>query len=307
MSVELFFTLLATKIASAAGKITAYFKHPDDGIKEASPESIVKFGKLKAAGDVSIINVNLNVKFEPGPNGTSKADKDEILAELAKLISTHKVALGLEDDFETTFEHTSRTPLTDTQSEQLKLFKKAGWSSDKINSVQTAFRLINLEDSGKFKIANIVKKSAFSGRKEVLNRKLYNLARSGYTDRFAMDLMFSPLSWTDIKMNKILEHFPDAVFVDGNFIAQDMVGELLGREKEEISHVTLYARGETRIRLMEEGYNQYMTWKVEQAEANNKREVNLFWFDRKQQYTIADSNAESIDLYRKALVLRDFN
>ncbi|MDA8142595.1 MAG: hypothetical protein M0T81_01275 [Thermoplasmatales archaeon] len=309
IGIAAFFSTLATKIVTISDWFKVLFKDEKGGKREASPEVITKYGKMRAEGDINVTNINPTIIINPRAPGYSKEELSNIVAEVGRLISDHLMGLEFDENFDSALKGRSSAELTDEQRNKIKLFQKAGWSRDKIGSLATAFRIANLEDSGKTLESSFLMREAFDGRKEEVNRKLYNLTRAGYIDRFALDLTFQPLSWTDENISKILDYFPDAVFLDQDFIVDDMVKELLKREKDSVTRVTLYARGKGRIEIMEKGYNQYLSLKISTASGDDGKrtgkEITLFMFDRKLVYKIGDTDAEAIDLYRKDLILRN--
>lgn len=301
--------MLASKIVTISDWFKVFFKDEQGTIKEASPEVITKYGKMRAEGDISVTNISPTIIVNPSGAGYSKEELSEIVAEVGRLISDHLMGLKLDENFDLALKGRSSTELTDEQRNKIKLFQKAGWSRDKLGSLATAFRIVNLEDSGKTLESSVLMSEAFDGRKEEMNRKLYNLTRAGYIDRFALDLTFQPQSWTDNNISKILDYFPDAVFLDRDFIVDDMVKELMKREKDSVTRVTLYARGKGRIEIMEKGYSKYLSLKISAANGGvvnrTGKDVTLFMFDRKLIYKIGDTDSEAIDLYLKDLILRD--
>ena len=310
MSIGAFFAMLGAKIASGASEwLKVFFKSDKGGVREASPDVITKYGKMRAKRDINVININPTIVVDPTAQSYSKEQINEMLSEVGKQISDHIMGLKFEENFQLAVKDRASIELTEEQKNIINLFEKAGWTKDKIASLVTAFRIVNLEDSGRIAESECLMNTAFSGRKEEKNRKMYNLTRSGYIDRFVIDLKFMPLSWTNEKVTKILEYFPDAVFIDREFIPDDMITELLRREKDSISRVTLFARGKARIEIMERGYNRYLAMKIDKAdndpsEERSSKQILLFMFDRKMPYKIAETEAELIELYKKEYVLR---
>ncbi len=237
----------------------------------------------------------------------SKDQLMEILAKVVEQISSHSgLALGLEESIVEGVENRSSSPLTEIQKNHIKKFTEAGWKMDKISSIKMAYRIINAEDGDKFIEAKQIMDSAFSGRKKVINRKMYNLARSGYLERFAIDLLFSSQYRNDEAISQVLSYFPEAIFLDQDFLKYDLNEELLRREKEGVNRVSVYARGRSRIEVMEYGYNQYLKSKVE-TETNNKSNGKLLYMiERKMPYRLGESDAETLDLRLTKVTLEDF-
>ena len=63
---------------------------------------------------------------------------------------------------------------------------------DTLQCVAIVFKIMNLEDDGKFDSAKILMESAFNGKLGSNIRKLYSLSRAGYLDGFVMDVLYSP-------------------------------------------------------------------------------------------------------------------
>ena len=281
--------------------VKSLFSDEKGQTKDASPENLVKYGKIKASGNVNITNINVNLVADPTAPEYSK----EQLKEISKQISSHsRLALGLDEAFVEGIESRSTSPLTEAQKNQVKLFIKAGWKRDKINSIIITYRIVNTEDAEKFVEAKQLMDSAFSGRKKTLNRKIYNLARAGYLERFAFDLMFSAQYKSDEAISKTLDYFPDAIFLDQDFLEEDLNAELLRREKEGVKRVSVYARGKRRIEIMENGYNQYLKKKIEVETDVSSNKKSLYVIEKKMPYRLGDSEAETLDLRFRELFLK---
>ncbi len=307
MSLEAFFTFLAARVASASNWLRAYFSDEKGQTKDASPENIVRFWKMKTSGDVNITNINVNIVADPTSPEYSKDQLREILRKVSEQVSAHSgLAVGLEEGIVEGVENRSASPLTEIQKNHVKKFTEAGWGEDKISSIITAYRIINAEDAEKFIEAKQITDSAFSGRKKVLNRKMYNLARSGYLGRFAFDLLFSAQYKTDEAISQILNYFPDAIFLDQDFLEDDLNAELLRRQKEAVNRVSVYARGKRRIEVMEHGYSRYLKSRVDLRTDSSSNKKSLYMIERKMSYRLGDSDAETLDLRLTEFVLRDF-
>jgi len=144
--------------------------------------------------------------------------------------------------------------------------------------------------------------SAFNGTKQQQNRKFYNLARSGYLEGFAFDIMMSASLRSDKAITKILEYFPEALFLDNDFTINDMILELETRSKQNIRRVSVFARGLKRIELMELGYNNYLEWEI-QKNGNSGNTLRIYAVESKTNYKIGDSESKRIDLLLKDMVL----
>ena len=306
VGLEAFFAFLAGKIGSASKWLRAYFSDEDGQIRDASPDNTVKYGNIRASGDVNINNVNMNLVVDTTSPEYSHDQFMEILAEISKQISSHSgLSLGLDEDFVEGAESRSSSPLTEKQKNQLKGFIKVGWNLDKINSIATAYRIINAEDAGKFVQAGKLMDSAFKGRKKVLNRKMYNLARAGYLDRFAVDVLFSPEYGNDESISSVLEYFPDAIFLDQDFLEEDLIVELMRREKEKVQRVSVYARGRRKIEIMENGYDKYLGSKIDTGTRDSTNKRTLFMIEKKMLYKLGDGEAENLELRFKMLDIKD--
>jgi hypothetical protein len=301
---ETFVAFLASKMGAASDWLKVFFKDPRGNLKEATSQNLIKYGKMKAEGNISVTNFNLNVVVDPKSRSYSKDQLKEILSEVSKQISGHS---GLAIELDKAVEEVSKFEITDIQRNQVKMFVKAGWSKDKINSIKTAFRIINLEDGNKFVEANQLMESAFNGRKHHLNRKLYNLARAGYLESFSLDLLFSPTMRSDKAISDILEYFPAAIFLDVDFLAEDMVEELIKRGLEKVPRVSIFARSKMRIKVMEEGYTQYLKKETEDMGENPSKPRYIFMLDSKIPYKIGESDSERMDLYLKEFTLTKFD
>jgi len=89
MALEAFFLFLANKISSASKWLRAYFSDDQGQTKDASPDNLVKYGKIRASGDVNINNVNVNIVVDPTSPEYSPDKLGEILNEVSKQVSSH--------------------------------------------------------------------------------------------------------------------------------------------------------------------------------------------------------------------------
>ncbi len=305
MLLETFFTFIAEEVGAAAKWIKSSFSDENGQIKDASPESISKYGKIVASGNVNITNINLNLIVDKNSPDFSKERFNVILDAIGKQISSHSgIALGLDENFITGFESMAKFPLTEVQKNQVKVFTDAGWKREKINSIISAYRIINAEDSGKFVEAKQLLDSASKGRKKVLNRKMYNVARAGYLERFAFDLLFSAEYKGDESISSILDYFPDAIFLDQDFLEEDLNNGLLRREKEGVKRVSVYARNKKRIEIMKSGYEEYIKSKMNFDDKEMPNKKSLFTNERKMSYKLGDSEAETMDLRFIELIIK---
>lgn len=155
---------------------------------------------------------------------------------------------------------------------------------------------MNKEDNGKFIEAKQLMDSAFNGRKKVLNRKIYNLARADYLDRFAFDALFTNQYITDKDITKVLGYFPDAIFLDHEFFAEEVISELISRENKKVKLVSIYARGKRKIDIMEDGYQEYIKMKENSKTSSNSNKQLVYNLQRRMPYKIGEDNSETLKL-----------
>lgn len=290
--VSAFFLFLAKKLGAALGWFKVLFKSDSGEIRVASHDALIKLSKNASAGNININNFNLVLGFDKQAPGYSTERKDEILKETEKLISSHSAILSIDKGVQVS----KTTKITETQKNQLQLFRKMRWSPDKINSLSLAFKIVNQEDLGSYDKAKELMESAFNGRKRDMNRKFYNLTRAGYINGFAMDIIFGGGFRDDESISNILTYFPPAIFIDETFTMAELNDELIKRERSNVSHVNIYARGIRRIEIMEEGYGEYLKEKVSQSKKTENKRVNLYMIKSKNVYKIAQTDSESIEL-----------
>lgn len=300
-----FFYSLADKLNSNKEGPKVFFKSPSGQVTEAPPKALIKIGKDAETGDVNVDfkNINLSLSFGDPNDDANKQSAKEILGEIGNAISNHSgIALGLDEGITIS----QSTPLNDVQREQIKIFKEAGWDKRKIKSIRLAYKIINLEDTGAFDKSQELMKSAFNGKMKYLNRKFYNLARAGYLEGFALDLKMSGQLRSDEAVSKILDYFSKAIFLDDGFEAALLVPELEKREKENVSFVSVFARGAKRISLMNEGYTYYLRRKIEAPDGKTGKARKMYITETKSTYKIGPSDGERMDLILRDVVIRDF-
>lgn len=256
-----------------------------------------------ANGDITINNnLNIYLNVDKTSEAYSEESKTELLKSISELISGH---VGPALDFDNSVEIVTSTSLTEIQKNQIKEFKKAGWSKDKIHSIKTAFKIVDLEDAFHVVEAASLMVSAFNGTKRTLNRKFYNLARGGYLDSFALDLLFSGKMHSDEGITRILDYFPEAIFLDQDFYRENLVDDLNKREKEAVKRITVYARGHARIQEMELGYNLYLERKIKSGDKEKGNRRDLYILESKENYQLGKTDCERLVLVFRELVLRD--
>ena len=301
MVMTAFLYFLSNKLKSGVGWLKAYFKDKDGITGEASPGSISRIGEIHSEGDVNIYNNTINLVVDKNSPDFSKSEFNEMFQKISLDISGHS---GIAIDTDNGITVARQTSLDQRQMRQIKIFKEAGWEKDKLRSIRIAYKIINLEDSGSFEKANQLMESAFNGTKRQQNRKFYNLARSGYLEGFAFDMMMSASLRSDQAITKILEDFPEALFLDHDFSTNDMILELETRSSKDTKRVSVFARGLKRIELMELGYNNYLGWEI-QKNYNSKDSIRLYTIESKTQYKIGGSESERIDLLLRDIIIDD--
>jgi len=232
---------------------------------------------------------NLTININKGAQDFKQEDLDTVLASAADDIK-NKRGIGLA--FDPSLSIATGQSLTTMQRNQIKLFKQANWGADKIASIRIAFKIINLEDTAKYEEASKLMESAFNGRKRVMNKKLYNLARAGYLEGFAFQLMFSNELHSDGAINKKLEYFPEAIFIDDGMDVPKFIQELQRREREGVNRVAVYARGDNHIKNFDYFYDQYTTSTLKKGAEG----VRFYILTSRENYKIGANDAVRIQL-----------
>jgi len=301
LALSAFFLFFAEKLTSFGDWLKLYITGKDLKKQELSPNNLVKLGNNASSGDINIFNYNYTINIDKSSKDYNAKEKNEILEQTGKQISEHSALLILDESAYIS----RRTKLSDTQKNQIKKFRNVGWSPDKINSIRVAFKIMNLEDSGSHEDAKKLMESAFNGRKRVMNRKFYNLARAGYLNQFILDILTGGALNSDDKISKYLDYFPPAIFIDEDFVSIDLSNELAKREKDSVKQVTLYSRGKKRIEIMEKAYGGYLRQKISQAENKKDKRIKLYILMHKNSYRIGQTDAESFDLSLENMELKD--
>jgi len=302
LALSAFFLFFAEKLTSFGDWLKLYITGKDVKKQELSPSNLVNLGNNASSGDINIFNVNFTINFNKSSKDYNAKGKNEILEQTGQQISEHSALLILDESAYIS----RRTELSDTQKNQIKKFRNVGWSPDKINSIRVAFKIMNLEDSGSYEDAKNLMKSAFDGRKGSMNRKFYNLARSGYLNQFILDILTGgALNFDDDKISKYLDYFPPAIFVDEDFVSIDLSNDLAKREKDSIKQVALYSRGKKRIEIMEKAYGEYLGQKISQVENKKDKRIKLYILIHKNSYMIGQTDAESLALLLEDMKLKD--
>ncbi len=158
-----------------------------------------------------------------------------------------------------------------------------------------AFKIINLEDNGKYDNAKTLMQEALNGKFGQTIRKLYNLARAGYIDGFVMDAYFSPTSYGLKWISETLNYFPNAIFVDDNGTAPGIIEEPYARQTKDIKKVSLFARGK-KIETLMAGYSGYIDKRVGNGESNEKPPFQIYIISENEDYAIGWSRAKRLVL-----------
>ncbi len=242
-------------------------------------------------------NITININKEAKDYDPVVAQ--EIFTALQNDIKNHE-EIGLQ--FDPSLSIATNQKLTSTQRHKIDLFKKAGWKPDKVASIKIAFKIINLEDSAQYEEAENLMTSAFDGRKKIMNRKFYNLARSGYLEGFAMQLLVSSELHSDEAITNILDYFPEALFIDEGTDALKFIQDLQRREQGNVRSVAVYARGDNHITSLDYFYGQYLKYSLK----NGAEGINLYILTTREEYKIGASNAVRIELELKSVKTQNF-
>lgn len=302
MSVAAFLATVAKVVGSAGEWLKVFFKGKNGEKREASPNNIVKIAKRASTGEIKINNYYFTLIVDKNSPHYNKEQVQEVFDNASQLVKEHSGIVMLDDSIPISRAAT----VTETQQNQLKLFRKVGWSPDKINSIRVAFKIVNLEDHGSYEDAKKLMDSSFNGRKRVLNKKFYNLARAGYLNGFALDIVMAGGPRDNDKINALLEYFPPAVFIDESFGPTEMIEELKRRKSNQVLHVNLYARGLRRIEVMEDAYGQYLKEEISQAEKGKIKRITLYMLNKKTLHKIGPVDAEDIEVALKELEIEEY-
>ena len=233
MSIIAFLTSLLSKIGSSADWLKLY-REPKTGNKGPSSVNRVKIGKdSHIEGDLNINQQNVILLFDPRAADFSELNKKDVLQGLSSAIASHE---GAAIDLDGSVSVSTSVKLTVSQKKTLKLFKEASWGTEKLTALRTAYKMMNLEDAGMQRDAETLANSAFGGRNGTVCKKMYNLARAGYTQGFAMDIMSRSDLRSDKAISEILDFYGPAVFLDDHFGSLQFVVGNLNQFSHFISH-----------------------------------------------------------------------
>jgi hypothetical protein len=251
---------------------------------------ITDFGDLNniVINNNKIVNIILNEK-DPTFN---RHIFNELLENLGSGIDNHE---GYGISFDNGVSVIRFTKLLEPQKEAIKIFKRAGWPEDLLNALSIAFKIINLEDNGKYDNAKTLMNGALNGKFGQNIRKLYNLARAGYIDGFVMDTYFSPASYGAKWILETLNYFPNAIFVDDNSSMSEIIEALSMRQVKEIKKVSLFARGR-KIETLMAGYSGYIDKNVGNRENKERPPFHIYIISENEDYTIGWSRAKRLVL-----------
>ncbi len=251
-------------------------------------------------GNANIQNMNnYTIEFninKDDPNYDGKKSR-EIIDELTKGVSDH-------DGYGLTFGYAVQmiktTPLTQHQISSIKIFRKCDWPEDILTSLKIAYKIYNLEETGNYEQAKNLMTEAFNGRTKYQIRKLYNLARAGYMESFALSASMSPMSYGKGWIGKIMSYFPEAIFIDLEATKSDILAEFEIRERKNVQQVTLFARG-TKIQTLKEGYWEYLFNKKIRSEKSPNVPFKIYTATDNKDYKIAWSSAKHVITVLKQL------
>lgn len=107
-------------------------------------------------------------------------------------------------------------------------------------------------------------------------------------------------------INKILDYFPKAIFVDETFGPTELIDELERRKSEGVSYVAVYARGRRRMDIMEDAYGEYLNRNIKQAERDKLKRLKLYVLETKVPHKIGPVESEYLQLTLRELELQEF-
>ena len=296
MTIVPIFQFLYSILSKSKNWIKAWIVNEKGESVEFSNESMKNYGNMSVSnGDINIYNINLNIVIDPNSPDYNKEQLNEFIRGIKAGIDSHETALGLDNEIVRSENLREKWKLSEIQINQMKKFKEAGWSTEKLTSITLAYRIINAEDAGKCDDAKNIMVEAFKGRKQSINRKMYNLARSEYLEQFALDLLYSSALTGDETISKILDYFPEAIFIDQDFMDTDLINDLQRRENEDVKKVVIHVRGERRISLVESAYKKYADQK-EYRHINMGEQGKIYQIHQNTKYVICDTNAKKLDL-----------
>ncbi|MDG7000461.1 MAG: hypothetical protein JRN15_15305 [Nitrososphaerota archaeon] len=238
-------------------------------------------GNIKSKGPITI-----NIFAETSMSSQDDQVIDDIIEKAGKIVDAHESSIVFDEDISAYFTAPS---FTSGQMRYLKHAAKLEWNKEKINALRLSFKIINLEDAKLCKEASSIFQSMLRSRKSSLLRRMYNFARSGHIDEFMAKSLFSPLQYNDSAMDKLLDYFPSAIWINIFTDLEIIESELLRRTTERVRNVRLYARGAPNIIALKD-YVEAYTMKHIQSDAT------IYLESSNDDYTIGCTRGATITL-----------
>ena len=286
-------TWLKKYITKAYSWLKIYLTDPSNGSTvEITGSNVTQINDAGGLNNVVINNQTINIFVDKNDKTFNGQHLNEFLRDLSSGIDNHE---GYGISFDPVVSVIRFTALLEHQKEAIKMFKRSGWPEDVLNALAIAFKIMNLEDNGKYDNAKTLMEAAFNGKYGHNIRKLYNLARAGYIDGFVMDAFFSPASYGSKWISETLNYFPDAVFVDENSSMSEIVEELNARQVKDIKKVSLFARGK-KVETLMAGYSGYIDKNVRSHENKERLPFNIYIISENEDYKIGWSIAKRLVL-----------
>ncbi|MCW6168954.1 MAG: hypothetical protein LVQ96_04045 [Thermoplasmatales archaeon] len=284
-----FLALLKKYVSKAFKWLKISFIDPDSG----NVIEINKNGMIKNSNNVVINNnIYMNINVDKTDKTYDKKDFKEFTRNLASGIENNE---GYGVSFDSSVSVIHSTALSETQIRQIKILKRAEWPEEIFNALAIALKIINLEDKGKYDDAKTLMEKAFKSKLGSNIKKFYNLTRAGYLNGFVMDVMFSPANHGPKWISKILDYFPDAIFVDENSHVQDIAEEILKRQAENLKEISLYARGR-KIEILTHAYSAYIDRNLQDHQSEKRSPFKMYVIVEDEDYTIGWSKAKRLVL-----------
>lgn len=272
--------------------LLGFAKKAKDWLGIRPENSEVNYYNSSEVTNINNLEGNIIININQSSPGYNDMDARELLSRISESIKNHE-GTGLSID--NSIAIATKENLTQIQKNQIKLFKEANWSKEKIASIKIAYKVINLEDNAAYEDATSLMASAFNGPKRIMNRKFYNLARAGYLEGFSIRLLYGRELWSDEAIERVLEYFSDAIFIDFGMDTSKFILELEKREKENVRRVSIYARGNDHISDLSYFYEQYLRTKSQKVPERD----TFYSIVLRQRYKIGSNEAVRVDLVLK--------
>lgn len=247
-------------ILKAGNLIKARFRsHSNEtpvSVNSANSTNIIK--NIESEGDINIFIITVS----EGENKRSETAIDDIIERAGNVVDNHKGSIIFDDDV---YAYLKAPQFTENQVTILKRAKKVGWNDEKILALRFAFKVMNLEDAKQCKDALRTFNSMLKSRRSLLLKRMYNFARSGLLDEFMLKSIFSSAEYDDDAMNKKLDYFPEAIFVNVNLDVYSLESDLVRRAHEMVRMVRIYARGKSNIAAIKNCLDVYKTKYLEMS------------------------------------------